>query len=360
MNDHLLDEDVRQFLQGNLAADRARAVLRHLDECSPCAASARGNGMAVGATRRLASQLADADEEHPDLETELTAYADGLLEGDALQSVEGHLHTCARCRADVADLLATADAIRPRSYRARWLAVAAVVILAIATAAILLRKTPAAPATPPVAKKIDRAPAPAPPVIDDTKDARIQWQNAVDDALRSGALRMPAALARLQLPPDTLRKPPETSHATLDPAGAIVESTRPRMTWTSTPGAIYVVSIFDGDTPVAESGKLRAAEWRPDRDLRPGRTYQWQVEVRAGEETSILPAPPAPPALFRVLEAPAHEELEQARAARGHDPLLLGILYARHGLRVEAERELRKVDSPIGRRLLQSVQRWPR
>jgi hypothetical protein len=86
---------------------------------------------------------------------------------------------------------------------------------------------------------------------------------------------------------------------------------------------------------------------------------QWQVEVRRKNSRTILPAPPIPPAIFRVLETAAHEELEVARAAHPSDHLLLGILYARDGLRADAERELGQAASPDAQRLLRSVQAWP-
>lgn len=305
------------------------------------------------AARNLALQLDDRD--HPDVETTLTAYVDGQLDEQARASVDEHLATCSRCREDVADLRATQQAIRPRSHAWRWLAVAAVFGLAITTAVLLARKKP----VPPMPINVQTAQTTTTNVAAPPKDDHPEWRARVEKALGAGALKMPASLAALQIAPDQLRAPEgETAH--LEPVGAIVDATRPRFTWTPTPDATYVVSIFDGDTPVAESGTLHAAEWRPDRDLPRGRIYQWQVEVRAGDDVTILPTPPAPPALFRVLDAHAHAELEQARAAHANDHLLLGVLYASHGLRAEAETELRKVESPDGRKLLHSVEAWRR
>jgi hypothetical protein len=171
---------------------------------------------------------------------------------------------------------------------------------------------------------------------------------------------MPAALAELQLPPDPERAPGEQRVDALEPAAAIVETTRPLFRWPEVPGATYVVSIFEGPSPVAESPPLREPQWQPERDLVRGRTYQWQVSVRGRGGRALFPAPPAPPALFRVLDRQSHEELERARAERGDDALLLGVLYAREGLRAEAERELGRVETEEGRRLLRSVQEWPR
>jgi hypothetical protein len=140
----------------------------------------------------------------------------------------------------------------------------------------------------------------------------------------------------------------------------IVETTRPRFEWPAESGAAYVVSVLDGTEIVAESPRLTQSSWQPAKNLPRGRSYQWQVEVFRGGGKRILPAPPAPPALFRVLDAKAHAELEAARAAHPRDALLLGVLYARHGLRAEAERELARVETEDGRRLLQSFEEWPR
>src|ERR1043165_1845409 len=105
-------------------------------------------GAADRAAHNLALQLDDRD--HPDVETDLTAYVDGLLAADARASVDEHLATCARCREDVADLAATAAAIRrPRAHPWRWLAVAAVLVLAITIAVVRsVRKPAPSPVTP--------------------------------------------------------------------------------------------------------------------------------------------------------------------------------------------------------------------
>jgi len=170
---------------------------------------------------------------------------------------------------------------------------------------------------------------------------------------------MPAALAALQLAPDVLRAGSAGEAGRLAPVRTIVETTRPQFRWTPAAGETYVVSIFEEETLVAESGVLDESHWEPMTDLPRGRVYQWELEVRSGGDAHTIPAPPAPPALFRVLDEAASAELQRARALHGGDPLLLGVLYARCGLREDAERELRRVPAEQGQRLLQSIARWP-
>lgn len=196
------------------------------------------------------------------------------------------------------------------------------------------------------------------PVAEAPRYARAEWDRAVREALRSGTIAMPAVLSEIQLGVDPQRGLNAPDGAWLEPAGRIVETTRPTFTWSPAADARYVVAVSRDAELVAESPELRQTRWQPRRDLQPGAMYQWQVEIRRPSGTAILPAPPAPPAFFRVLDAASRQDLADARRQHGDDPLLLGILYARTGLRTEAERELAKVDTPEGRRLLQSVRAW--
>ena len=358
---HLAREDVLRFARGEASRDEVEQIVDHLGDCLRCAAMARSSEGVDRASSGVAAWLADHDDEHPTVETTLTAYVDGTLEPNESDGVRAHLEDCPRCRADVSDLRATAAVLRRPRHR-NWapLAAAAAAIV-IALVAIALRREPA-PAPPVVVTNPAPPPAPAPqpaPAASQPEYARAEWRAAVNEALRTGALAMPAALAELQFRPDPRRAPAETGTQRLDPAGVILDDTRPRFSWTPVAGARYVMSVFDDHELVMESDVLREPRWRPSRPLRRGRTYHWQVEVRRGETATIIPAPPAPPAYVRVLDGKASEELEAARRAHGDDALLLGVLYARHGLRAEAERALAGVHSDEARRLLGSVRAWP-
>jgi len=99
-------------------------------------------------------------------------------------------------------------------------------------------------------------------------------------------------------------------------------------------------------------------EWTCDVELPRGRAYTWQVEVRRGDATSMLPMPPAPPARFEVLSARTKEALDAVRRDWPDDHLLLGVLCARAGLREAALEELGAV--PEGGALRRSVANWQR
>lgn len=137
-----------------------------------------------------------------------------------------------------------------------------------------------------------------------------------------------------------------TLHGDLVPSDTAVESDQPEFSWYEILGARYVVTVFNGDEVVAQSGPLAGRRWKPERPLTRGRTYAWQV--RAIDRKPIVGIwdherePPAdrPRALFRVLAKKEVQELAAARRRHPHDHRLLGILAAKHGLRVDATREL--------------------
>ncbi|HYC90414.1 MAG TPA: zf-HC2 domain-containing protein [Thermoanaerobaculia bacterium] len=364
MTQHPASAEVLALLHGDLSADRAARVVTHLQSCGACAAAARSHPAVVRSAAGLTGLLRDAG--HPDVDSTLTGYVDATLPPEEREAVELHLAGCARCREDVADLR-TVAATMNRTSRQVWpwiAAAAAVLCLAILGAATFARRgvtpTPVAVNPAPTATASVTAPRPAPPVAARSATyARSEWTAAVQAALQSGAVAMPAALADLQLPSDELRGPGDEREARLEPAAEILDETRPHFRWPAAEEATYVVSVFAGNELAAESGVLSTNRWRPEQPLARGRRYHWQVEVRRGEERTILPAPPAPPAFFRILGRDAREELRSARQLHGDDPLLLGILYARHGLRDAAVQELTKVQSPEGQRLRRSIAEWP-
>jgi hypothetical protein len=141
----------------------------------------------------------------------------------------------------------------------------------------------------------------------------------------------------------------------------VLVTDRPRFRWHAG-GARAVVSIFDGPRRVARSGLLNVSEWTPDSPLPRGRTYQWQVELRNGTP-HIVPAPPDPPAAFRVMDEPSLQELSAALRERPDDHLLLAVLYARAGARSDAAKELAAyraahANDAAARQLAESLQSW--
>ena len=120
-----------------------------------------------------------------------------------------------------------------------------------------------------------------------------------------------------------------------------MESLRPELRWEPRGRSEYVVHLFAGVDEVESSERLTTPRWRPLRALRAGVTYTWQVEATEEGRTTLFPAPPQPPALFRVAAASARAELREARENFPDDTLLLAILYAKHGMVTPARETLR-------------------
>jgi hypothetical protein len=148
----------------------------------------------------------------------------------------------------------------------------------------------------------------------------------------------------------------------LAPVGSVIESDRPTFRWRALEGAgDYTVRIYDSNLrDVESSGPLAGAEWTVPRPLERGVTYSWQIRAVKDGETVISPKPPAPEARFRVLDQESVVALENAKQLHGNSHLAMGVLYWKHGLIDEAEREFQALvsanpDSPVAAQLLESL-----
>ena len=148
----------------------------------------------------------------------------------------------------------------------------------------------------------------------------------------------------------------------LEPAGIVIESDRPTFRWRALEGAgDYVVRIYDSKLrDVESSGPLVGTEWRIPRPLERGIIYSWQIRAVKDGKTVISPKPPAPEARFRVLDQEAVATLENAKRLHSSSHLAMGVLYWKHGLIDEAEREFQALvsanpDSPVAAQLLESL-----
>lgn len=294
---------------------------------------------------RVQQILADEATEPPRHLTydELAAWVDGTERSAA---AEEHLAECDVCSAEVADLERLRESMEPRRNWI-WYALAAAAALAVVIALTVIRR-PQRPSEPPPVVRDETAPQPAPKppervVPQPPAYARAEWAQLVASALASGRLSYPSDLAILRGGTEHVRGGNEGEPVTPEPTGVVVDETRPELRWPATAGATYGVSIFDGDKEVAHSEPLTARRWRPPQPLARGRTYTWQVEVRSNGTTTVLPAPPAPPARFRIASERDHDEIAAARVKHPNDHLLLATLYATAGMEAEAKEELRKL-----------------
>ncbi|HEX6097342.1 MAG TPA: zf-HC2 domain-containing protein [Thermoanaerobaculia bacterium] len=342
---HVTAEMLQRLQRRELDSTELLKVVRHLGGCSACARLAD----AWVPSRLTLDDDDDAGDEpeHLDPEAQLFPWVDGTIDSAGREIVETHLEDCPICRAEAEDLRRLRrSAPRPR-FAQRWWTAAAALTLVVAGAVLVSRRPPPpdAPQPPhPEARTVPRAPAPV-------SYANGEWNALVADAVRTRRLPVASGLEELRPGADPLRGGGSGDAAPLWPAGVVVATARPRFRWPAADGrATYGVAVFDGSSEVAASEPLRTTEWTPPSDLPAGRTLAWQVEVTSGAKRFIMPAPPAPPALFRIAPAADRAQIDAARSQYPNDHLLHAVLYARAGLTAEADAALQRAAAAGDRR----------
>jgi anti-sigma factor RsiW len=343
---HVTTDEMSRLTGGELSPDEVLRVARHIGSCADCADAARRDGT----TESVVAVLVDGDE-HPDVVMELTPFVDGELLAAKRAAIEEHVTSCARCREDLSDLRLEQARLAKRAPRFVFAAIAAAAAAAFVTAALLMR---APRATTPLTPVIHPRSAATTPVAYDRTD----WDAAVHDAVATRSVARPEILSTLRPANEVLRGREKASLATLSPIGEVVGATQPRFSWTSFDHARYVVSVFSGDREIASSGEIAATSWTATTPLPHGETYTWQVEVKRGDSSEIIPAPPQPPAMFRVAGETTARDLADAQRRYPNDHLLLGVLAARAGMTSRAEEELRVSSSPAAPQILAAIERW--
>ncbi|HXA20566.1 MAG TPA: hypothetical protein VN380_26540 [Thermoanaerobaculia bacterium] len=340
---HPTEEALARFRRGELPAQEVARVGLHLAACQECAGAA---ARSIDVTR-AAAVLRDDLGEHLSGD-EIVAYVDGSSSSVEAARATDHLSYCEACRDDVADLRAFSSR-RPRTFTAWRMLAAAVVVLAIViTVTIALRREPAVPPM--------------------TTKAPVDRQRGARDAIVAAALRdgiaKPAVLAAMVQPGQTMRGvPSDDKPRVIEPAGVVVDETRPRFRWRGTADASVTLSIFSGERTVVQTAALHGNEWKPASDLERGATYRWQIEVTTKGNVMIAPSPSDPPALFTVLSDDSHRALNDARLRYANDDLYLGVLTARDGLHAEAVDHLRRYcaahpEEAKAAALLRDVEAW--
>ncbi|HKS23471.1 MAG TPA: hypothetical protein VJZ76_11770 [Thermoanaerobaculia bacterium] len=309
---------------------------------------------------------------------ELDVLVDERVDDASYRLAASHAESCAMCREEVEDLRrfdAEGRVVRfPASTSKRWLMAAAAVFIVVALSTIALfvrRTTPGAP----VAVKAPLA-APHHAVVASLADGagRIALldNGAIDGvamrsprdaedarAVLSGrALSIPTFIAAM---PGAVRGGNAGTHPlrAIEPFRSAVLDARPRFSWTPVRGARgYRAAVFDADyEEIARSGELTGTSWTPSKALPAGVDLSWHVVADTeGGEISSAGAERAE-AVFRVLPSSEAAEVRVGETQYGDSHLLRGLLYSRHGLLHDAEREFRQLaeqnpDSPIARRLI--------
>jgi hypothetical protein len=341
MTTHITMDELKAFRRGNLAEEQLASVLAHLGECREC-------GVRWPAAETAAAALITdlAQTEHPDLD-ELFAYVDG----ERSDEIARHLGECEQCSADVADATREKERLRPQpeKWSYGFLAAAAAITVVIGGGWLLLRQPPT-PETPPRVIHATPPPAPGP------------WDGLIAEVRQARGVPMPAIVRELRGDAETFRGQqvaPAGHH--LQPAGTVVASQQPRLTWRATNGERYVVTIVCNDTVAATSGPIAGGEWTPPRPLPRGSNCAWQIERQS--DHAVLPAPPIPQPMFRVADEAALAEIRKAEAQEPRDEFVIGLLYARAGMQREAKEHLQEYvrvhpQDVVASEVLKSVKQW--
>jgi anti-sigma factor RsiW len=332
VREHPSDGQIEKYARHTLAPVDLLAVDDHLAECAACRSRAEALARQARPHADLGSELLPA-ESHLS-EEQVGEYVSGGLDARARQSVDAHLAACATCARDVAALRDWAG----KRTRRLWpvaAAAAAAVLLAVLIPLGMHRQP------------VDSAPGRRVAGVAGLETLSPHDRQRVEAAVRAGAAEPPADLGGL---PEALmgRSPdaaPSESFRLIGPQATAVLSQRPTLRWDPLAGAdsYTVVVTTDALQRVTQSPSVTEPSWTPDQPLPRGRTYLWQVTARSGAKSVTAPAPPAPIAKFRVVDAETVRLLEQTAAAQPDAHLVLGILYTQAGALAEARDQLSKV-----------------
>ena len=330
MTGHPTDRELRDFVRHLLPAGSVLAIDDHLAACADCRRRAAGLGDAAARTTDIRVDLLALDEHVSD--EAVNAYVARTLPATDRERVNRHLANCPACAVAVRDLERWVTA-RSRWHPRMVAAAAAIVLLALAPLVVSRWRADDVPP-------------------------------GVNRALRAGVAEPPAALTAMMAGSEALMgAAPAAAFRLTRPLATITPSDRPRFEWEPLAGATeYTIAVFEDDlTPAAGPTAVAGTNWTPPQPLARGRTYVWQVTARLGAESVTAPAPPSPPARFRVMEADIAAALQRQAEAQPESHLVLGILYTQAGARLEAEEHLRQVspehpEAAVARRTLEQLQ----
>jgi len=365
------------FREHRLAGAVVAEVATHIGQCAQCAKAAPSANKTVLDALVSSGHLSDE---------ELDVLVDERVNDPAYRVVARHAAECAMCRAELEDLRRFDAEERPSR---RWLIAAAVAFVAIALGALTLvlrTRTPNAPSLTASNPSAPVAPVtvtqPAPRVVASLVDGEQRIALREDGTIAGVELRSPrdAEDARAVLSgraiaiptfiaamPGAVRgggNPSAHPLRAIQPFRSAVLDARPRFSWTPVRDArSYRVAVFDADyEEVARSEGLTGTSWTPSKPLPAGVDLSWHVvaETNDGEVSSA--GSDRAEAVFRVLAPNEAIEVSAGAAHYRDSHLLRGLLYSRHGLLHDAEREFRRVaeqnpSSPIALALMKSISR---
>jgi hypothetical protein len=349
---HVSAADLLAVRTGRLTPDRIGDVLDHVAGCPECRAAASKRFPIDHAERELlASVLRDDDP------SEMAVAASA----EAAPAARRHDVAVSWARGDAdAGLAGSHGATVPSAgddFFRRAIAIAASLTVVVTGAVFWIRSRAPQPLPHPAATAATRIAV---------KPSSPPGWSEVDAIAARGVIDPPPEWLSLQIGEVTFRgEAVSSTAAVMRPYRDIVNDTRPMFRWAAPTGATSVVSIYDGSALVTSSGVLTSRAWTADRELKPGHSYIWQLEVRQQGERTIIPPPSEPVARFVIADAHTRSRLDAARKANPDDHLGLGILAALAGMQDQAERELESVTPAApqyqaAQALLTSVKGWSR
>lgn len=400
---HLTPQERDAYLAGTLVPAELLAADRHVQDCDECMgmlAAERSEPPLVSV-----NELTDVEVEHLSFE-QMSGHVDGRLDEVDSSIVTLHLEDCETCRREVAGLASVRNEIevggvREEHFRAvpfwrNWkVLIPAFGVLATVMFVWFIRPgdgpqpindivaVPSPDLTPSPAPTDVPVPSPEPAsspamvaalndaggTVGINKEGEIvgvaslspRLRNAVKHALAEGSVSVGPGVERAG--GGVLMGGAEGVPFGLTyPVGEVVLPQRPRFRWRSADGAeSYRVRVFDDAfNEVLASPGLTGTEWAAATALPRGRSYRWQVTAVVDGKEVMSPVRPAPDAVFRIVDAAAADDIDLVRRRHPNSDLLLGLAYARAGMREEAEREFnsllrRNPNSELARKLLRQV-----
>jgi hypothetical protein len=395
MPEHLSVEQITSYRERRASPAELLQIDDHISQCAECrerlsSASALRAALQAAGSRLLSghgSDLSDEPGRSPQVVSksehlayeQLEAYVDEKMSHSARGVAEAHLKACQLCSEELRDLntfkaeLATSRNQTPEplwSFLVPWLTLRRI-SLAVATAAVIFLAVE-------VSRWHQAPPHEVPSVaIPDSKnlpretltaidDLPLDEQSAVREAMTQQIIKSPDMLAELQGKQQTLLGESQETlqFKVLTPVGEVVPDVRPAFQWKPLAGArSYSVAIFDENlNQVLASHSLHATQWTPNRSLKHGQSYFWQVTAELSSGKSVTaPSPPSPEARFRILDQKTADEILNFQKAHPESHITLGILYAQAGVLEDGEKELRLIPQtdtnyPMAQKLLKSIE----
>jgi hypothetical protein len=110
----------------------------------------------------------------------------------------------------------------------------------------------------------------------------------------------------------------------------------------------------------AESSQTTRTNWTPGKPLARGHVFNWMVEAVKDGRRVRAPSLDKPYASFRVIDDHQVAELREAKQKWPGSHVLMGVLYARAGVREGAAKEFEALlaenpDSALAKKLLSGV-----